>query len=88
MLAFAKGNDLEQRAALLVLKRLVIMAADPANNITEVDEATTTCASASNSHRKALAPPVPATHTYRRRARLMHVSSTPEAHVRFPATSS
>ncbi|MFM0097533.1 baseplate J/gp47 family protein [Paraburkholderia nemoris] len=38
MLAFAKGNDLEQRAALFGLKRLVITPADPANNIVEEDE--------------------------------------------------
>lgn len=38
MLAFAKGSDLDQRAALFNLKRLVITPADEANNIAEVDE--------------------------------------------------
>lgn len=38
MLAFAKGNDLEQRAALFGLKRLIVTPADAANNIAEVDE--------------------------------------------------
>lgn len=38
MLAFAKGNDLEQRAALFGLQRLIVTAADDANNIAEVDE--------------------------------------------------
>ncbi|HDR9024822.1 TPA: baseplate J/gp47 family protein [Burkholderia vietnamiensis] len=38
MLAFAKGNDLEQRAALFGLVRLLITAADPENNIDEVRE--------------------------------------------------
>jgi phage-related baseplate assembly protein len=38
MLAFANGNDLEQRAALFGLERLVITPADPANDIAEVDE--------------------------------------------------
>lgn len=38
MLAFAKGNDLEQRAALFGLKRLVIAPADPARNVAQIDE--------------------------------------------------
>ncbi|PAJ94394.1 baseplate J/gp47 family protein [Burkholderia ubonensis] len=38
MLAFAMGNDLEQRAALFGLKRLVVTPADPANNVAEVEE--------------------------------------------------
>jgi phage-related baseplate assembly protein len=38
MLAFAKGGDLDQRAALFNLKRLVITPADAENNIAEVDE--------------------------------------------------
>ncbi|MCA8482551.1 baseplate J/gp47 family protein [Burkholderia multivorans] len=38
MLAFAKGNDLEQRAALFSLKRLTVTPADPANNIEAVLE--------------------------------------------------
>jgi len=38
MLAFAKGNDLEQRAALFGLERLIVTPADAANNIAEVDE--------------------------------------------------
>lgn len=38
MLAFAQGNDLEQRAALFNLKRLIVTPADPANNIAQVDE--------------------------------------------------
>ncbi len=38
MLAFANGNDLEQRAALFGLLRLVVTPADPDNNIDEVDE--------------------------------------------------
>lgn len=38
MLAFAKGNDLEQRAALFGLKRLILIAQDTQNNIAEVDE--------------------------------------------------
>ncbi|PRF49916.1 baseplate assembly protein [Burkholderia multivorans] len=38
MLAFAKGNDLEQRAALFSLKRLIVTPADPANNIEAVLE--------------------------------------------------
>ncbi|WP_321931550.1 baseplate J/gp47 family protein [Paraburkholderia guartelaensis] len=38
MLAFAKGNDLTQRAALFGLQRLIVKAADTANNIAEVDE--------------------------------------------------
>lgn len=38
MLAFAKGNDLEQRAALFGLKRLIVTAADETNDIAEVDE--------------------------------------------------
>ena len=38
MLAFAKGADLEQRAALFGLKRLMISPSDPEHNIDEVDE--------------------------------------------------
>ncbi|CAE6841788.1 hypothetical protein R69746_06958 [Paraburkholderia aspalathi] len=38
MLAFAKGNDLEQRAALFGLERLTITPADAANNVAEIDE--------------------------------------------------
>jgi phage-related baseplate assembly protein len=38
MLAFAKGNDLEQRAALFNLKRLIVTPADPANGIDAVKE--------------------------------------------------
>lgn len=38
MLAYAKGNDLDQRAALFNLERLVITPADTANNVAEVDE--------------------------------------------------
>jgi len=38
MLAFAKGADLEQRAALFGLERLMISPADAAHNVDEVDE--------------------------------------------------
>ncbi|MBN3794400.1 baseplate J/gp47 family protein [Burkholderia sp. Ac-20392] len=38
MLAFAMGNDLEQRAALFGLMRLVVTPADPANNVDAVME--------------------------------------------------
>ncbi|MFX1735403.1 baseplate J/gp47 family protein [Paraburkholderia sp. A1RI_3L] len=38
MLAFAKGDDLEQRAALFSLKRLIVTPADPANGIDAVKE--------------------------------------------------
>jgi phage-related baseplate assembly protein len=38
MLAFAKGADLEQRAALFGLRRLMISPADPDRNVDEVDE--------------------------------------------------
>ncbi|WP_321939806.1 baseplate J/gp47 family protein [Paraburkholderia sp. J8-2] len=38
MLAFAKGNDLTQRAALFGLQRLIVTPADTANSIAEVDE--------------------------------------------------
>ncbi|WP_343675150.1 baseplate J/gp47 family protein [Paraburkholderia heleia] len=38
MLAFARGNDLTQRAALFGLQRLIVTPADTANNIAEVDE--------------------------------------------------
>lgn len=38
MLAFAMGNDLEQRAALFGLMRLTVTPADPANNIDAVME--------------------------------------------------
>ncbi|HDR8929205.1 TPA: baseplate J/gp47 family protein [Burkholderia vietnamiensis] len=38
MLAFAKGTDLDQRAALFGLKRLILEAADLENNIAEIDE--------------------------------------------------
>ncbi|WP_042266783.1 baseplate J/gp47 family protein [Paraburkholderia heleia] len=38
MLAFARGNDLTQRAALFGLQRLIVTPADAANNIAEVDE--------------------------------------------------
>ncbi|MCA8198885.1 baseplate J/gp47 family protein [Burkholderia vietnamiensis] len=38
MLAFAMGNDLEQRAALFGLMRLIVTPADPANNVEAVME--------------------------------------------------
>ncbi|MDN7467004.1 baseplate J/gp47 family protein [Burkholderia orbicola] len=38
MLAFAMGNDLEQRAALFGLMRLIVTPADPANNVDAVME--------------------------------------------------
>ncbi|CAN0621033.1 Baseplate assembly protein [Burkholderia multivorans] len=38
MLAFAMGNDLDQRAALFGLERLIVTPADAANNVAEVDE--------------------------------------------------
>ncbi|KAG0188577.1 hypothetical protein DFQ28_004622 [Apophysomyces sp. BC1034] len=38
MLAFAMGNDLEQRAALFGLVRLIVTPADPANNVEAIAE--------------------------------------------------